>query len=65
MKAIREVDEQHLRWTQPGTFTRDYELRAGDEVLATLRWQKALALLPWRRRPAARGPLSAPDFSAQ
>jgi hypothetical protein len=45
MRAIREVTEPALRWTQPSTFKREYELRAGDEILATLRWQKPFGSL--------------------
>jgi hypothetical protein len=45
MRAIREVTQQALRWSQPSTFKREYELRAGDEVLATLRWQKPFGSL--------------------
>ena len=40
MRAIRDITEQGLHWTQPSTFNREYELRAGDEVVATLGWQK-------------------------
>jgi hypothetical protein len=45
MRSIREVAEQTLRWTQPSALAREYELRAGDETLATLRWQKAFGSL--------------------
>ena len=45
MRSIRELSGQPLRWAQPGAFTREYELRAGDEVLATLRWQKTFGSL--------------------
>jgi hypothetical protein len=45
MRSIREAAGQTLRWTQPRALSREYELRAGDEVLATLRWQKAFGSL--------------------
>lgn len=45
MKPIREVADQPLRWTQPALLQREYELRAGDEIVATLRWQKAFGSL--------------------
>jgi hypothetical protein len=45
MKAIREVAEGVLRWTQPTALKREFELRAGDEVVGTLRWQKAFGSL--------------------
>jgi hypothetical protein len=45
MRSIREVAEHTLRWAQPGALSREYELRAGDEVLATLRWQKTFGSL--------------------
>jgi hypothetical protein len=40
MKSIREVAGQTLRWTQPNALRRRYELRAGSEVVATMRWEK-------------------------
>jgi hypothetical protein len=45
MRAIHEVAAQTLRWTQPSALSREYELHAGDEVLATLRWQKTFCSL--------------------
>jgi hypothetical protein len=45
MKAIREVAEQALRWTQSSALAREFELRAGEEVVGTLRWQKAFGSL--------------------
>jgi len=32
-----------LIWTQPGMFRRELRLEAGSELLATLRWEKALS----------------------
>ena len=40
MRTIREIGEQELNWAQPRKHKRDYELRAGEEVVATLRWEK-------------------------
>ena len=45
MKPIRGVAGQPLRWTQPTLLKREYELHAGDEVVATLRWQKTFGSL--------------------
>jgi hypothetical protein len=45
MRPIRDVAGLVLRWVQPSAFKREYELRAGDEVLATLRWQKTFGSL--------------------
>jgi hypothetical protein len=39
MRAIREATDQVLHWIPPQAFKREYELRAGDEALATLRWK--------------------------
>ncbi len=40
MRTIREIGQQELTWTQPRKSRRDYELRAGEEALATLRWDR-------------------------
>jgi hypothetical protein len=45
MKNIREVLQQPLLWTQPSAFQRVFELHAGDDVVGTLRWDKALGSL--------------------
>jgi hypothetical protein len=45
MKVIREVTDRPLQWTQPALLKREYELHAGDEVVATLRWQKTFGSL--------------------
>jgi hypothetical protein len=45
VRPIREIAEQTARWTQPKALAREYELRAGNEVVATLRWQKTLGSL--------------------
>lgn len=45
MKSIREVADQPLQWTQPKALKREYELRAGDDVVAFLRWEKAFGSL--------------------
>jgi hypothetical protein len=39
MRPILEAADQELVWQQPNAFKYEYELRAGDEVLATLRWR--------------------------
>ena len=36
MKSLIEIAERQLSWTQPNAFKRNYELRAGDDVAATL-----------------------------
>ncbi len=41
MKSIREVATRPLEWTQPSMLKREHELRAGDELLAHLRWDNA------------------------
>lgn len=40
MKTIHESGQRELSWIQPRKHKRDYELRADEEVLATLRWEK-------------------------
>jgi hypothetical protein len=40
MRTIREMEAQELIWIQPRKHKRDFELRAGEEILATLRWDK-------------------------
>ncbi len=39
MRRIGEVRGQELAWTQTGYYHGEYELQAGDEVVATLRWR--------------------------
>jgi hypothetical protein len=41
MKKIQELATQELLWAQPARLKQEFELRAGDEVLATLRWQRS------------------------
>src|SRR5262245_22907891 len=38
MNRLREVSEPGLRWTRPAVFSRLYELRSGEEVVATLEY---------------------------
>ena len=45
MRRINEIGSQELRWVQPSVRQSTYELRAGDEVVAALRWQKACGSL--------------------
>jgi hypothetical protein len=40
MKTVREMAGRPLEWTQPNALRRRFELRAGGEVVATLRWEK-------------------------
>jgi hypothetical protein len=41
MQTIREVAGQELVWVQPARMKQNFELRAGDEVVATLRWERS------------------------
>ncbi len=41
MRLIQEAADQELIWRQPRAMKVHYELRAGDEVLATLEWENA------------------------
>lgn len=45
MRVIREIGNSELIWKQPKASKRYYELQAGEEVLATLSWQKAMGTL--------------------
>ncbi len=49
MRLIQEAADQELTWRQPSAFKEHYELRAGDEVLATLAWGS-----PWGTLAIAR-----------
>ena len=40
MRTIRETEAQELIWIQSRKHKRDFELRIGEETLATLRWEK-------------------------
>ena len=40
MRPISEVADQELAWLQPAVRKREHELRAGDEVVATLHFQR-------------------------
>ncbi len=40
MKTLGDLIGHELKWVQPRRLNRRFELRAGDEVLATLSWQK-------------------------
>ena len=41
MRLIQEAADQELVWQQPTAMKEHYELRAGDEVLATLQWHRS------------------------
>ena len=45
MKSIRDVVGEDLFWAQTHALKHEYELRAGDGVVATLRWQKRFGSL--------------------
>jgi hypothetical protein len=45
MRRIREAIDRPLRWAQPGAFSRDSDLLARDEVVATLRFRSAFGSL--------------------
>lgn len=49
MRLIQEVADQQLIWRQPSALRQHYELCAGDEVVATLQWEK-----PWGSLATAR-----------
>ena len=44
-RSISEAGEQELVWRHPSILKQEYELRAGAETLATLRWPRALGSL--------------------
>ena len=41
MKKIEEVIGQELKWMQPSAWKMEYELRAGDELIAALRFRSS------------------------
>lgn len=45
MVKLSELVGQQLRWTQPHTNKMEYELHAGDQVVATLRFRSAFGSL--------------------
>lgn len=45
MKTIREAAGHPLEWTQRSVFRREFELRAGDDIVAILRWEKTFGSL--------------------
>lgn len=49
MRLIQEVADQALFWRQPGAFKQAYELRADEEVVATLDWGKSWGTLATAR----------------
>ncbi len=52
MRLIQEVADRELIWHQPSSLRQDYELRAADEVVATLRWEKGWGSLATARTGA-------------
>ena len=40
MRPISETADQELLWIQPAALRREHELRAGEDVVATLRFQR-------------------------
>src|SRR5205085_1206053 len=42
MKSINDYSGQELQWVHPNRLRAEYELRAGEEVLARLHWKGAL-----------------------
>jgi hypothetical protein len=45
MKRLAELMGRELKWTQPGAFKMNYELLAGDELAATLRFRSSFGSL--------------------
>ncbi len=45
MESFAAAMSAELTWRQPRSLTRDYELRSGDDLMATLRWQKKFGSL--------------------
>jgi len=45
MKDIHEIIGKELKWTQPHMSKMEYELRAGDELIATLRFRSSFGSL--------------------
>ena len=45
MKRIRDLVGRELKWTQPRALKRDFELKDGDEVVATLRFRSLFGTL--------------------
>jgi hypothetical protein len=41
MKKINELAGGELVWVQLARLKQEFELRAGDDVIATLRWQRS------------------------
>jgi hypothetical protein len=41
VKTIKEVALGELLWVQPARLKQEFELRAGDEVVGSLRWERA------------------------
>jgi len=53
MKSIRKFADQPLTWTQIRAMTRQYELRSGDGLVATLEWPRMFS--SWARGKSVDG----------
>ncbi|HEY2930218.1 MAG TPA: hypothetical protein VGK99_00600 [Acidobacteriota bacterium] len=40
MKTLERTNREELTWIQPAARRREFELRAGDDLVATLKWEK-------------------------
>jgi hypothetical protein len=45
MKRLSDLLDREMKWTQPGAFKMHYELHAGDELAATLRFRSSFGSL--------------------
>ena len=45
MKRLADLIDRELKWTQPSAFKMDYELHAGDELAATVRFRSLFGSL--------------------
>ena len=61
MKKIPEVIGQELKWVQPSAWKMEYELRAGDELIATLRFRTSFGSFATRKVQMVAGHSSGSD----
>lgn len=59
MKQLTEVTGLPLQWMQPSARREAYELRAGDDVIATLRFRSMFGSMATAETPMIAGPSSA------